>query len=128
MFDWLRQILTPAQSVKARNRSVAAGRDIYKSHITVGLTEEDVERRHREQLAKQEEILQAIAMEKGVEEAPLREVLKKLGEVDTPFADIPARLHKAADELIQLRDDLARLRNDRPEFAAIRARALALIN
>ncbi len=65
---------------------------------------------------------------KGVAEAPLREVLKSLGEAEVPEAEIPERLAKAADELLRLRNDLARLRNDRPEFAAIRARASALID
>ena len=61
-------------------------------------------------------------------EAPLREVLKKLGEAEVAEAEIPERIAKAADELLQLRADLTRLRNDRPEFAAIRARASALID
>src|SRR5271166_5276804 len=65
---------------------------------------------------------------KGVPEAPLREVLKKLGETEVMEAEIPDRLAKAADELLQRRADLTRLRNDRPEFAAIRARASALID
>ena len=65
---------------------------------------------------------------KGVAEAPLREVLKRLGETEVAEAEIPDRLAKAADELLQLRADLTRLRNDRPEFAAIRARASALID
>jgi tetratricopeptide (TPR) repeat protein len=65
---------------------------------------------------------------KGVSEAPLREVLKRLGETEVAEAEIPERLAKAADELLRLRADLERLRNDRPEFAAIRARASALID
>jgi tetratricopeptide (TPR) repeat protein len=65
---------------------------------------------------------------KGVAEAPLREVLKRLGETEVAEAEIPDRLAKAADELIRLRADLERLRNERPEFAAIRARASALID
>ena len=65
---------------------------------------------------------------KGVPEAPLREVLKRLGETEVAEAEIPDRLTKAADELLRLRADLERLRNDRPEFAAIRARASALID
>jgi hypothetical protein len=65
---------------------------------------------------------------KGVPEAPLREVLKRLGETEVAEAEIPDRLAKAADELIRLRADLAKLRNDRPELAAIRARASALID
>ena len=70
----------------------------------------------------------ATAEAKGVAEAPLREVLKRLGETEVAEAEIPDRLAKAADELLRLRADLARLRNDRPEFAAIRARASALID
>jgi tetratricopeptide (TPR) repeat protein len=65
---------------------------------------------------------------KGVPEAPLREVLKRLGEAEVAEAEIPDRLAEAADELIRLRADLTRLRNDRSEFAAIRARASALID
>jgi len=65
---------------------------------------------------------------KGVPEAPLREVLKRLGETEVAEADIPQRLAEAADELLRLRADLARLRNDRPEFAALRERASALID
>ena len=90
MFDLLRRLLSaPPPSdglrVEATGGGVAAARDIINSPIITGLGEEDVERRHREQLAGQEEILRAIAKEKGVEEAPLREVLKKLGEADTPY-------------------------------------------
>jgi predicted Zn-dependent protease len=58
----------------------------------------------------------------------LREVLRRLGETDVAEAEIPDRLAKAADELIRFRADLTRLSNDRPEFAAIRARAWALID
>jgi predicted Zn-dependent protease len=65
---------------------------------------------------------------KGVTEAPLREVLKRLGETEVAEAEIPDRLAKAADELLRLRADLARLSNDRPEFAAVRARASTLID
>ena len=68
------------------------------------------------------------AAAKGVAEAPLREVLKRLGETEVAEAEIPDRLAKAADELLRLRADLARFSNDRPEFAAIRARASALID
>jgi tetratricopeptide (TPR) repeat protein len=65
---------------------------------------------------------------KGVSEAPLREALRRLGETEVAEAEIPDRLAKAADELLRLRADLAKLTNDRPEFAAIRARASALID
>jgi hypothetical protein len=68
------------------------------------------------------------AAAKGVPEAPLREVLKRLGETEVAEAEIPDRLAKTADELLRLRADLARLSNDRPEFATIRARASTLID
>jgi CheY-like chemotaxis protein len=64
---------------------------------------------------------------KGVPEAPLREVLKRLGETEVAEAEIPDRLAKAADELLRLRADLARLTND-PKAAAIRARASTLLD
>jgi tetratricopeptide (TPR) repeat protein len=73
-------------------------------------------------------LVKATAASKGVAEAPLREVLKRLGETEVAEAEIPDCLAKAAEELLRLRADLARLSNDRPEFAAIRARALALID
>jgi tetratricopeptide (TPR) repeat protein len=73
-------------------------------------------------------LVRATAAAKGVPEAPLREVLKRLGETEVVEAEIPKRLAQKADELLRLRADLERLRNDRPEFAAIRARASALID
>jgi tetratricopeptide (TPR) repeat protein len=73
-------------------------------------------------------VMRATAAAKGVSEAPLREVLKRLGETEVAEAEIPDRLAKAADELIRLRADLVRLSNDRPEFATIRARASAAID
>ena len=53
---------------------------------------------------------------------------QEVGETRVPTAEIPARLAAAADELVRLRADLARLRDDRPEFASIRTRASALID
>ena len=73
-------------------------------------------------------LVRATAQAKGVAEAPLREVLKRLGETEVAEAEIPDRLAKAADELLRLRAVLARLSNDRPEFATVRARASALID
>ena len=89
MFDWLRRLLSapPLPSdgprVEATGGGVAAAGNIINSPIITGFREEDVERRHREQLAGQEEILRAIAKGDHVGEAPLRDLLKKLGG-DTP--------------------------------------------
>jgi hypothetical protein len=83
--------------------------------------EQAAERRHRE-------LLEAIARQKGVEIPPLQAILVKLGEARIPDYEIPTRLDAAADELIALRAQLARLTNDRPEFASIRGQALAHID
>jgi tetratricopeptide (TPR) repeat protein len=80
------------------------------------------------QTAMIEELLRRTAADKGVAEAPLRAVLAKLGDAHVTLADIPTRLAKAADELLALRAELGRLRNDRPEFAAIRDHAMQAID
>jgi tetratricopeptide (TPR) repeat protein len=115
MPDWLRP------SVTADRSSVAIGRDVSNSQMTIGLDEEGVRKVLQQELAR-------IAEEKGVPVAPLRAVLEKLGATQTAIEEIPKRLAAAADELLALRQDLQRLRNDRPELAAIRAQALALID
>ena len=87
------------------NYGVAAGRDIRDSPINFfGLDEEGVRR------VVQEEPIR-IAGEKGVPLAPLQAVLAKLGEAGIPDHEILARLDVAADELIDLRAQLARLMN-----------------
>jgi tetratricopeptide (TPR) repeat protein len=125
MLGWLRRWGAPRSppepSVTADRGSVAVGRDISNSQITFGVDEEGVGK-------VLEKLLARIAEEKGVPVAPLRAVLEKLGAAQTAIEEIPKRLAAAADELIQLRADLTRLRNDRPEFAAIRVRASALID
>jgi tetratricopeptide (TPR) repeat protein len=118
LFRFLARPFIVSQS--ATDRSVVVGRDMIGATVTIGLDEETARERH-------EELLRAIAQEKGVAEAPLRAVLEKLDAAETPLAEIPKRLHEAADELLTLRAELSRLRNDRPEFAAIRARALAFL-
>jgi hypothetical protein len=106
--------------------------DIRDSTIKVGLDEQETGRRIAEAnrpIAEQLATLaDQVARDKGVPAAPLHAVLAKLGEASVPDYEIPARLDVAADELIELRAQLARLRNDRPELAAIRELALALID
>jgi hypothetical protein len=126
LFGWIR---TDAVSV---DRGVGAGRDIRDSTIQIGLDEKDIAQRLdeaqrpvTEQLAS---LTAQIAREKGVEVAPLRAILVKLGEAGIPDHEIPSRLDAAADQLIELRPQLARLTHDRPEFASIRNQALAHID
>jgi hypothetical protein len=55
-----------------------------------------------------------IARKKGVPLASLQAVLVKLGEAEVPIENIPERLGAKADELVELRTQLARLTNERP--------------
>jgi tetratricopeptide (TPR) repeat protein len=81
-----------------------------------------------DEIAKLRDKVTEIAAEKGIPAAALQAVLEKLGEKGVAEHQIPARLHAAADQLIELRAQLARLTNDRPELAVIREQALALID
>jgi tetratricopeptide (TPR) repeat protein len=104
--------------------------------VKIGLDEEktarlfaDAQRPLAEELKEEfKKVSDQIAAEKGVPAAPLHAVLEKLGEKGVAEHEIPARLHAAADQLIELRAQLARLTNDRPELAVIREQALALID
>jgi tetratricopeptide (TPR) repeat protein len=121
----------PVPSVKADHGSVAAGRDITGA-VTIGLDENGVGqelRKAQEPLRDELERLAAqVAREKGVEIAPLRKVLGKLGEMGVPEEDIPKRLDAAADELIKLRAENEQLRRGPPALAAIAEEVQALID
>jgi hypothetical protein len=103
-----------ALNVTAVHGSVAAGRDITRDHRPrqiAGAAKDELER-----LAAQ------VAREKGVEVAPLRAILVKLGERGVVEEDIPKRLDTAADELIKLRTENEQLRRGPPALAAIAER------
>ena len=127
IFAWLlrRQAVVdyrqPAPPAAASDHSVAIAGPNINSPVSIGLDEAAVGR-------MLDEKLRAVAEAHHVPEAPLRAVLAKLGQQGVSSSDIPARLEAAADELLRLRTDLARHRNERPEFAAIRARASAAID
>jgi tetratricopeptide (TPR) repeat protein len=128
MLDWLRRWwgaprLPPELSVTADRGSVAAGRDISNSVITIGVNEEYVRGILREELAR-------IAEQKQVPMAPLTAVAvinaKLLSGLS--FLERGKRLAAAADELYMLRQDLQRRNNAPPDLTAIRSQALALID
>lgn len=112
--------------------SVVAGRDIRDSVVSVGLGSDEVERAieeaQRPVLEKLEALAAAIAQSRGIPAAPLRAILAKLGEAGVLDCDIPTRLDAAADELIALRTQLARLDARNPELRAIRAAALQYLD
>jgi tetratricopeptide (TPR) repeat protein len=91
-------------------------------HVTVGNSFSEIDLRR----VFQEEVKQ-LAGTRGVPEEALNAVLAKLGEQGVPSSEIILRLEAAAEELIRLREDLTRKRNDRPEFSSIRAKAFTLI-
>ncbi len=118
-------------TVKADHGSVAAGGDI-NAPVTVGLDEKEVGqelRKAQQPLRDEFERLAAqVAREKGVEVAPLRAVLVKLGEAGVKDEDIPKRLDEKADELIKLRAKVDALQQGSPGLAAIAQEAQALID
>jgi hypothetical protein len=119
-----------APSVKAGRGSVAAGRDI-TAPVTIGLDEKGVgQELHKAQEPLRDELerLAAQVARKGVEIAPLRAVLIKLGERGVPEEDIPKRLDSAADELIKLRAENEQLRRGPPALAAIAEEVQMLID
>src|SRR5580700_9430191 len=121
-------------AVAAADQSVAAGGDIIESPVTynygldasaVGDSITDATGPLYVQLKS---LTEQVAREKGVPPAPLLAILEKLGELGVAETEILARLEAKADELIALRVQLARPSNQRPEFAALRAKALDLID
>jgi tetratricopeptide (TPR) repeat protein len=120
-----------APSVRADLGSIAAGRDI-TAQVNFGLDEKlvgQVVRKVQQPLTEGFERLPAkVARDKGVEVAPLRAVLVKLGEKGVPEEDIPKRLDAAADELIKLRAETEQFRRGPTALAAIAEEVQALID
>jgi tetratricopeptide (TPR) repeat protein len=117
--------------ISSRGTLGSVGGDIV-GRDKIGLDEREIGRRidqaQRPVTEKLDALMTQIAREKGVEIAPLRIILSKLGEAGVSDQEISARLDKAVGELIELRSQLSRLNNDRPEFAVIRDQALAHID
>jgi len=112
---------------------IASGRDtVVNAPVAIGLDEKQVGRRVAEAqqpLTDQLEKLAAqVAREKGVEIAPLRAILKKLGEAGVADEDVSKRLDDKADELIKLREEIAQLRRGAPELASFAQLAQGLID
>jgi len=130
-FDKKNEKSPSAPNVTADHGSVAAGRDITEP-VTIGLDEQKVGqelRKAQEPLRDELERLAAqVARDKGVEVAPLRAVLVKLGEAGVKDEDIPKRLDEKADELLKLRAENDQLRRGPPALAAIAEEVQALLD
>ena len=112
---------------------IASGRDtVVNAPVNIGLDEKQVGQRlvdaQKPLDDKLEIILARTAREKGVEIAPLRAILVKLGEAGVSDEDIPKRLDGKADELIKLREEIAQLRRGPQELASFAQQAQALID
>ena len=112
---------------------IASGRDtVINAPVNLGLDEKKVAERvadAQKPLADQFEKLAAqVAREKGVEIAPLRAILLKMGEAGVREEDIAKRLDDKADELLKLREEIARLRQGPAELASFAQQAQALID
>lgn len=93
----------------------------------LGRVEDAQAREARLAAERHEELLAAIARDKGVPHAVLRALLARMGETGVAEAAIEARLAAKAEEYVALRAELDRRGNDRPEAAAARARARRLL-
>jgi tetratricopeptide (TPR) repeat protein len=112
---------------------IASGRDtVVNAPVNFGVDEKQVGQRivdAQKPLADQLEKLAAqVAREKGVEIAPLRAILVRLGEAGVSDEDVPKRLDEKANELIKLREEIAQLRRGPPGLASFAQKAQALID
>jgi tetratricopeptide (TPR) repeat protein len=112
---------------------ITSGHDtVVNAPVTIGLDEKRVGQQVSEAqkpLTEQlEKLATQVARDKGVEVAPLRSILVKLGEAGVSDEDIAKRLDGKADELIKLRAEIAKLRQGPAELAAYAQQAQALID
>ncbi|WP_316174412.1 tetratricopeptide repeat protein [Bradyrhizobium sp. SZCCHNRI1073] len=130
--NWLTSIARSRRNpdVSATRLAVAAGRDIRDSTIKIGLDEAGVSERIEQAQQPLSDKLAALAAQiassKGIDPAPLRAILVKLGEHYVSDAEIPDRLIALADKLIELREEL----QDRalPDLKPTKDAALALLD
>jgi tetratricopeptide (TPR) repeat protein len=126
----LRRKPSVGSTVQADNSAVAVGGDIRNSTVTVGLDANAV--------AKQLQITQRplvdglaglaaqIAREKGIDPAPLRAVLARLGALNVADDEIPLRLSAMADEFIELRQSLETVTTK--ELSSTKREALVMLD
>jgi tetratricopeptide (TPR) repeat protein len=90
-------------------------------------TEDAAERRHREVLAKQDEILATVSREKGVDPEHLRPILERLGHQNVSVLDMPRVLAGAVDQLQAMARERTAPSNDGADIDAAIARAKTLL-
>jgi tetratricopeptide (TPR) repeat protein len=110
----------------------SGGNTVINAPVNIGVNEQRVGQQFvdaQKPLAdKLEKLLALTARDKGVEVAPLRAILVKLGEAGVSDEDIAKRLDQKADELVKLREEIGRLRQGPAELASFAQQAQALID
>jgi tetratricopeptide (TPR) repeat protein len=128
---WSSKTVGPVTVVTPSGPVIAAGRDI-TGPVNIGLDEnrfgERIAEAQKPVADRLEKLAIQVAREKGVEVAPLRAILVKMGEAGVRDEDIPKRLDEKADELIKLREESARLRRGPAELTSFAEQAEMLIN
>ena len=117
----------PSNSIEVHNGSVIASgpNATFNAPLNINPDAKEVVGPINERLDK---LAAQVARDKGVEVAPLRSILVKLGEAGVKDEDIPKRLDAKADELIKLRSEVEQFQHGPPALAAIAQEAQTLID
>jgi hypothetical protein len=104
-------------TVEQKWTGIASGRDTnINAPVTINPDAKEVVAPINERLEK---LAAQVARDKGVEVAPPRSILAKLGEAGVKDEDIPKRLDAKADELVKLRSEVEQFQHGPPALAAI---------
>jgi tetratricopeptide (TPR) repeat protein len=87
-----------------------------------------IARKNENMATRLEKLAIEVAREKGVPIAPLKAILVKLGEINVPDEQIPERLAAQADAYLLLREQWRQDGASHSDLAAVRSRALRLMD
>src|SRR5712671_5511306 len=124
--------VTTPQVTQSGTGVASGGNTVINAPVNIGVDEKQVGQRivdaQRPLTDTLEKLATQVAREKGVEIAPLRAILVKLGEAGTRDEDIAKRLDEKADELVKLREEITRLRQGPVELASFAQQAQTQID
>ena len=113
--------------------AITSGRDtVVNAPVNIGVNEkrvgEQITDAQKPLVDRLERLAAQAAREKGVEIAPLRAILVKMGEAGVRDEDIAKRLDEKADELTSLRAEITRLKRGPASLASFAQQAQTLID